>query len=91
MEFDQNHLQRIAEELTKLEDSTTNYHLNDAIDVDNVVRFIETSKSLRRAAFWNSHLQIRDAVIARLHNWRCVVETDGFTFMVFYRNDTVFI
>lgn len=86
IEFDANEMQRMAEELPNLEEFTGHHGINDESTSDKVVNFIETSRSLRRAAFRNSFGN-NDAVVARLPNWSYTVEKNPFNYVVFIRND----
>lgn len=81
--FDNEQFQRIAEELSNLEEiHMTDYDIASSGDIDSVVRFIEMAKHLKRATFSNSNADICGTISERLpHDWMFMREKENLIFV----------
>lgn len=70
--------ERISAELPKLEEFVSGYDTNGGSNngVDNVVRFMENGKMLRKVKFFNSCVNNRNAIVQRLPHWKIVQDDD---------------
>lgn len=71
---------RQISDLEDLEDFQTEYKFDSSNSINNVVRFIENSRSLKRATFYKSNNDIRAAILSRLYGWQIVESGNDFTF-----------
>lgn len=80
-EFNDQQFQRIAEELTSLEDFTTGYNVETIDNIANVVQFIETCKTLKKLRFYRSEPEICSAIHERLdREWSLISAKTGSVF-----------
>lgn len=76
VKFDDTQLQRIGEELPNLEEILIQHTIQNNEEIDRVIRFLETSKNLKKISFWNwsNGIEVTAAIHARLPNWSSFVE-----------------